>query len=475
MLSATDVYPGIIGEGTYHQLLLVNEMTKALHYPEQALFSIEFQSGGKNDHSNTQSSFFDLHTRLCLSSGMRAVNHYLFFGGENDPILSPVKRHDWGPPVRKDGSVRQHYFRYPRLSRVINTYGEALTLSQPEYSTTIGFLLDYFMTEVNNAYTRQAANILTHQRDVVLFDFLGRGLALTYRPFKAIELARGELDVVQSPLLWVMMEKQCSAATQQKLVDFIEKGGSLVIAGRMCVEDFHHRPCTLLKDALGIREITGGEPFVPALIRTFDITDVPVSFVERYQGDFAEIYATDQSGSIVGFIQPVGAGKAMVFGAALSIENLDDLAVVDKMAATMGCPPMFELSEWADVRLSRGERGSFLFINNYEDDPTETSVKYQGAPLFANQPLRLPARRGLILPVNWQLNDNVLVHFATTELDRVVHDGATLVLHGAQDEFSAMLTLKGYTCEQAMLIEKSAESQRIWVTTRDGTIRLSPV
>jgi beta-galactosidase len=475
MLSATDVYPGIIGEGTYHQLLLVNEMTKALHYPEQALFSIEFQSGGSNDHSNTQTSLFDLHTRLCLSSGMRAINHYLFFAGENDPILSPVKRHDWGPPVRKDGSVRQHYFRYPRLSRVLNTYGEALTLAQPEYTTTIGFLLDYFMTEVNNAYTRQASNILTHQRDVVLFDFLGRGLALTHRPFNTIELSRGELDAAKTPLLWVMMEKQCNAATQQKVVDYLEQGGRLVLAGRMCVEDFHHRPCTILKDALGIQGIEGGEPFVPALIRAFDITDIPVSFVERYQGDFAETWATNHDGSTVGFIQSVGAGKAMVFGAALSIENLDDLAVVDKMGTAMGCPPMFDLSEWADVRFSRGERGSFLFVNNYGDDPVETTIKYYEKSLFGNNPLRLPARRGLILPVNWQVNDAVLVHFATTELTSVAQDGNTLVLRGQQDDFSAILTLKGYACEQAQVIEKSAESQRIWVATHDGTIRLTPI
>jgi beta-galactosidase len=94
MISATDVYPGVIGEGTFHQLLMVNEMTKALQNKQQALFSIEFQSGGNPDFSNFQSSFFDLHSRLCISSGMRAINHYLFTGGENDPILSPVKRHD---------------------------------------------------------------------------------------------------------------------------------------------------------------------------------------------------------------------------------------------------------------------------------------------------------------------------------------------------------------------------------------------
>ncbi|MCA9945930.1 MAG: beta-galactosidase, partial [Anaerolineales bacterium] len=168
MVSATDVYPITIGEANFHQLLFVNETTKALQNKAQALFSVEFQAGGNSDFGSGQSSFYDLHTRLCVSSGMRAINHYLFFDGENDPVLSPVKRHDWGHPVRKDGSLRKHYHRYPKLSQVLHTYGPDLVQAQPQTVTTIGFLLDNFMTEVNNPFTEEATRIITHQREVIL-------------------------------------------------------------------------------------------------------------------------------------------------------------------------------------------------------------------------------------------------------------------------------------------------------------------
>src|SRR5262249_34049792 len=153
----------------------------------------------------------DLHTRLCISCGMRAINHYLFFDGENDPILSPVKRHDWGHPVRKDGTLRRGFQRYPQLSRVLTAYGPDLARSQPKTVATIGFLLDDYMTESNNDFTRLATDIVTHQRDVVLFDFLARGLALTHRPFDAVELTRAALDVAKIPVLFVMMDKLCDA------------------------------------------------------------------------------------------------------------------------------------------------------------------------------------------------------------------------------------------------------------------------
>jgi beta-galactosidase len=399
MVSATDVYPIFINEGNFHQLLLVNEATKALQNPQQALFSVEFQAGGNLDFGSGQTSLYDLHARLCISCGMRAINHYLFFDGENHPLLSPVKRHDWGHPVRKDGSLRPHYHRYPRLSAALATYGSALTLARPQTVTTIGFWLDHFMTEVNNAFTQEATHIITHQREVILFDLIARGLALTHRPFDAVELSRATLDAATTPLCWAMLERQCDPATQQKLVEYVRQGGNLVLIGRMCLEGFDHAPCTLLSEALGVVRLGGGEPFVSRLIRVFDHADVPASFVETYVGDFAEVIASDETGATVGFIQPVGKGKVLLLGAALPANTLADLGIVHQMALQMGCPPLFRLSQWADVRISRGERGSFLFINNYQDDAVETTVEYDGQMLFAGQAITLPARQGLILPV----------------------------------------------------------------------------
>ena len=465
MISATDVYPIFIGEGNFHQLLMVNEMTKALHNPQQALFSIEFQAGGNNDFGNGQSSFYDLHSRLCIASGMRAINHYLFFDGENDPILSPVKRHDWGHPVRKDGTLRKHYHRYPELSHVLNAYGADLILSQPQTVATVGFFLDHFMTEVNNSLTQPATNLITHQREVILFDFIGRGLALTHRPFNALELTRSPLDPVQTPNCWVMIEKQCPAEVQQKLVEYVQQGGNLILIGRMCVED-SHTSCTILKDALGIEQIVGDSPFVSNSIHAFDYRDVPVSFLETYVGEFDEVFATRENGEAAGFVKSMGKGKLMMLGAALAANTLEDLDIVHQMALKMDCPPLFSLDNWADVRLSRGENGSFLFMNNYQDDPVETTIEYENETLFGGHAVVLPARRGLILPVDWQINPAVLIHYVTSEIVEITEDGATLTLKTAQTEFFAEMTLSRNRCDHAVPID----SQRFILHGKDGMI-----
>lgn len=448
VISATDVYPIHIGEGNIHELLLVNAMTAALQNREQPLFSMEFQAGGNADFSNTQSSFYDLHTRLSLSIGLRGINHYLFCDGENDPVLSPVRRHDWGHPVRKDGTVRTHYARYGKLSRVLAAYGPALTLAQPRTVTTVGFLLDQFMTEVNHEATQEATRILTHQRDVILFDFIARGLTLTHRPFDALDLDRGDLHPTRTPVCWALMDKQCRAETQQRLADYVRQGGRLILAGRMCVEDFDHVACTILKDAIGIRQMHAEAPFVSTVIRAFNQDHIPVSFLETYTGDFDEVFATREPGEVAGFIKRVGAGEVMLLGAALAANTLADLAIVEQMAARMGVLPQFELSEWADVRLSEGEQGSFLFINNYRDDPVAPTIAQEGRPLFGGHPVQLAARTGAILPLEWRVAEGITLHYLTSEVTGVTATDAEITIMTAQNDFHAELTLCGYGCEE---------------------------
>ena len=472
MISATDVYPGIIGEGNIHHLYLVNEMTKALQNPDQPLFSVEFQCGGNLDFSNTQASLYDLHTRLCLSSGMRAINHYLFFAGENDPILSHTKRHDWGPPVRKDGSLRRHYHRYPELSAVLNTYGDAFTTAMPKAVTTLGFQLDYFMTEVDLDITKPSSKAITHQTDAILFDMLARGLTLSHRPYNALDLDTQILDPEQTPVIWTLMEKQCHPATQQKLVDYVETGGSLVLAGRMCVEDFNHKECTTLKDALGITCLSDDLLYKERLITVFNQPDIPVSFLETYQGSFDEVIATDEHGSIVGFIKTVGKGKAIMLSAAMPVTTLEELDIINQLAQRVSCPALFTLTEWADVQLSEGEKGNFLFINNYQDDPISTVISLYNSELFAGHPISVPARRGLILPLDWRLNDEILIHYATTEIRHVELLGDALILTGAQDAFTIEMTVSAYAADGVNILEENANQKRIRVTSQNGKVIL---
>jgi beta-galactosidase len=211
---------------------------------------------------------------------------------------------------------------------------------------------------------------------------------------------------------------------------------------------------------------------VPSFIHAFSFHDIPVSFVESYNGQFDEVFARRETGEVVGFIQHLGKGKVMVLGAAMPVHKLDELDIFRQMALKMDCQPLFELSDWADVRLSRGESGSFLFLNNYLDDPVETTVEYRNQVLFGGCSIHLPARRGLILPIEWRLNDDVLIHFVTTEIVDVCSDGMGLMLKAAQNEFVVELSASGYYCDKAEVVEATMPRQRLRFHGTDGILQL---
>jgi beta-galactosidase len=259
---------------------------------------------------------------------------------------------------------------------------------------------------------------------------------------------------------------------QQKLVDYVNNGGKLVMVGRMCSEDFKHCACTILKDAIGITQIDGGAPFVLGSIQAFKYRDVPVSFLETYSGAFDEVFARGENGEVTGFLKKIGNGKVMVLGAALAANTLDDLDIVNQMALGMDCPSLFKPGKWSDIRISCGEDGSFLFINNYQDDPIETTIEYKEEAMFGDHPVILPARRGLILPIDWRLRKDVLIHYVTSEIVEITEDGSTIVLRTEQDEFSAELTLSGYRCEYSETISESEMGERIQLQGKNGLIVL---
>ena len=144
---------------------------------------------------------------------------------------------------------------------------------------------------------------------------------------------------------------------------------------------------------------------------------------------------------------------------------------MQRMALELDCPAAFALSDWVDVRLSRGEAGSFLYIQNYADDPIETTVAWQGEPLCGGQPIVLPARQGAILPLDWHAAEGVVVHYATAEVRAVERGAGSLIFRLAHESFAAELGLSGWGCAGAELLPGTVPP-RLRLHGRDGRIVL---
>jgi len=102
----------------------------------------------------------------------------------------------------------------------------------------------------------------------------------------------------------------------------------------------------------------------------------------------------------------------------------------------------------------------------------ETTIEYENETLFGGNAVYLAARTGSILPVDWQFNQDIMIHYVTSEIVEITDDGSVITLKTAQHEFSAELTLAGYSCVPSIPIQKSAKTERIRLHGKDGRIVL---
>ena len=73
----------------------------------------------------------------------------------------------------------------------------------------------------------------------------------------------------------------------------------------------------------------------------------------------------------------------------------------------------------------------------------------------------LLARRGAILLIDWELNKDVTLHHATSEITEITVTDPSIVPKTEQKEFSAELTLAGYHCDASTPVSSSASGLRV--------------
>jgi beta-galactosidase len=261
---------------------------------------------------------------------------------------------------------------------------------------------------------------------------MARFCALSHLNFNAIELRLQELDSEKSPHLWMMTHDRCPRDVQKKLVAYVENGGTLILMGHIPVKDENDEPCMILKEALSI--ISLHQPSEDKM-DAFGYTDIPVGLIQSVKGDFDEVFASTKSKEIIGFRKRVLKGSVLFMGAALSTNCLDDLDVYQKISDLAGLKPSLESFDWIDMRVLKGPLGSFFCLNNYSDDPWLDRVSYKGKTLMGGRPLELPARSGLICPLDFHLNKDLIIRYATSELCGIEEDENQIVLQFSKDGY----------------------------------------
>ena len=202
-LSGSDIYFGDLTTRNFQDLYLANAFMDAVHSADQPLTSVEFECGSGDYHEShgtrNDPSAADFKARLCIAQGNRLLNYYLFSGGRNYRLDTPVhdgndriaftgERHGFAAPVNPEGHLSYTYAPLARVTHTLMAVGDKLAAMHEQHDgVAFGFVPDYFMTEYHypaSARMREIVANLEANRGAGAWEIVARAMLFAGYPLR---------------------------------------------------------------------------------------------------------------------------------------------------------------------------------------------------------------------------------------------------------------------------------------------------
>lgn len=268
VIPTTDIYLGTFSVKNFHDLWNINEFIRCTN--KKGLYgSMEFECGDGNygnDYGERISPESVIH-KLLLSviQGNKIINYYLFAGGVNPKLESDVKDgngriaftgelHGFAAPVKPNGETNYSYDYLKKGNMILNEL-QKVGLNFSDHSLVyddvlIAYIPEYYQTEYHYKDISKKANIEIH-RGYNFWDNFLKGLLLAGFRYEFVHMKNEMLSIEK--LLIVPTAKYLPKYVQEKVSDFINKGGKVLLYGDLPIYDEYGQECTILIDTLGIR------------------------------------------------------------------------------------------------------------------------------------------------------------------------------------------------------------------------------
>lgn len=467
-VSGSDIYFGNLNMDSFQDLYLINTFMEAVHNEDQPLTSVEFACGDAN-YGETYSgrldvSAVDFKLRMCIAQGNRLVNYYLMTGGRNyrlpsvhdgnDRIAFTGERHGFAAPISPEGEKN---YTFPRMKRGIKTMmavADSLATMKEEYDTVaFAFIPDYFMTEYqypNSQKMRKIYANLEQNRANGAWEIMGRAVLLAGYRFSSIDIQNQELDPLKTKVMLLPSAKYLHKHIQQKLVQYVKKGGRLLLYGELPLMDMEGNVCTILLDALQLKP-TGDVketkdyylsvyPTNWALPRPEVRTSRAQTF-ELIRGEaLFQVYGTDE---ICGMDIPFGSGRVIAF----TLEYRCDIDLFKTALQKLGAHPTLThdfVHHGIFMTSTANEKGEkFIHVLNLDDFDKQFHISYNGEKLFNGRMFSISSKDGVMLPINVKACET-LIEYSTAEIQAVEQQSIQFRLTQPED------TIKLKTCKEVL-------------------------
>lgn len=320
---------------------------------------MEMQGGNLGDFPPMLSEELDAFYMTEEALGLKGSNYYIFTGGKNfNNTGSTAEVYDYQAAIGADNEIRPHYYSQKRRNLFAAEHSWKQTVDRSA-CVQIGFTWEQRVTgdRYMSRFGRDGVKVNYYTEDIQ-FPFVGSGYAPRF-----VEI--GNLCDTEK-LLLMPNDGRMSAEKQQKIVDFLENGGKMIITPFIPTEDEDFKPCTVLKDYLGIEgDLVRLQGEGIKLVNGTQIYGNTRLYELPEMEDWEKLVVGRDTGKGVAIKKNVGKGAVIWLGLTLSYRYFSQNKLVEFLCQSLDHEPLIKTDNYtvfASV-IEDGEHG-ICFISN---------------------------------------------------------------------------------------------------------------
>ncbi|MBK5262074.1 MAG: beta-galactosidase [Peptostreptococcaceae bacterium] len=341
------------------------EALRVMGFPPTVL---EMPAGSLADWPVIGPKDFETNVLTNIAFGLKGLNYYIFTGGPNPPGMGTTSDvYDYGAPISANGEIRPLYQSVKKIGHFLKEH-EWLSEAKRQFDCRIAF---NYRANRSQVFWKNQGNVLFTDNEA--WDFLRKGvltssLCASLSPvFCNLENDEWTNDTV-TPVI-VVSSSCMSASQQQRIVNFLKKGGKVLLTPVVPVLDDNFNPCTILSDFLGkpeIAKVRGLSPLIDigSIKNIFDTGGI---FVTKRLPENAEIVGKDENSNstLAWTLNTPHGGKVVFLGFYWEHAKFEHENMIHEMMDSLGLKQKVDCSNpnvWTSI-LTKGNK-SVLFVMN---------------------------------------------------------------------------------------------------------------
>ena len=434
IIFGVDHIPEFMSYRNLHDDRIINDITYAMQ-GNKPLFAAEFQSGSREYHVVTNPVEMELFYKASVANGLTGWNYYMFSQGRNPERKGySGSTFYWFNPLTPEAEKTSAFPLVQRMSKIIKTSEDIIVNAKRKAEVAVLFYPPYYATELERNIDGRSEIIFNHSaiRRPAYFDGLLKALQVLNVDYDMLDLNKPATEWTKYKQIWAFSTDEMNGAEQQKIVDYIQNGGNIMLFPTMPVREMNGQPCTIIRDAVGVKPI-GTDAFDSALIDVLGSKDIKCANPQMvYNEDDlknAEIIAQNIRGKIVGFMKDTGKGTFAHIGTWWGFDTEAHKDVYQK------------LLELSDAKLYNCESDNYfvnvrerftpvgeavIFVGNYYNEEHSTSVSYThpqtGETIkmpISKDKMEMPGLYAVLSPIGLKLGENLQLLHTTSDVLKV--------------------------------------------------------